>query len=331
MLTKLPKNFREKLEKTYSLQDLKIIEKWFLVKKRATTFRVNTLKSSNEEIENILQEKNIKFEKIPYLSNGYKLLEWKEKDLWNLDIFTDWKIYLQWITSQFIWEVIKNDIKNQDIKVLDLTAAPGGKTSHISAILENNWEIIANELNAIRMEKLEFTIKRQGCQNVKTIKWDAKNLKKSFESWYFDIIIADLPCSAEWRVNFHNEKSYGFLEKDWINNKNYTIQKDILKETIDLLKDSGILIYSTCTLDPRENEGIVHFLVSNFKNLKTEGIENVFEDENIKKYVRKGMKYFEKYIYSKETEKSIRILPSIETEWFFITKFKKYESHNWNI
>lgn len=331
MLTKLPKNFREKLEKIYSLQDLKIIEKWFLVEKRPTTFRVNTLKSSNEEIEKILQENNINFSKIPYLSNWYKLLNWKEKDLWNLDIFTDWKIYLQWITSQFIWEVIKKDVKNQDIKVLDLTAAPWWKTSHISAILNNNWEIIANELNAIRLEKLEFTIKRQGCQNVKTIKWDAKNLKNSFEKWYFDIIIADLPCSAEWRVNLHNEKSYAFLEKDWINNKNYKIQKEILKETIDLLKDSGILIYSTCTLDPRENEGIVHFLVSNFKNLKTEGIENVFEDNNIKKYVKNWMKFFEKYIYSKEVEKSIRILPSQETEWFFITKFKKYESNNWNI
>lgn len=341
MLTKLPKNFREKLEKIFSKEDLKIIEKWFWVEKRPTTFRVNTLKSSNEEIEKILQEKNIKFEKIPYLSNGYKLLEWKEKDLWNLDIFKDGKIYLQGITSQFIWEVVlktsplapllvwEGNLDN--IKVLDLTAAPGGKTSHISAILENNWEIIANELNAIRMKKLEFTIKRQWCLNVKTIKWDARNLKNSFENWYFDIIIADLPCSAEWRVNFHNEKSYGFLEKDWINNKNYTIQKDILKETIDLLKDWWTLIYSTCTLDPKENEGIVHFLVSNFKNLKTENIENIFEDKNIKKYIRNGIKSFEKYIYSKEVEKSIRILPSEETEWFFITKFKKNESHNWNI
>lgn len=331
MFAKLPKKFIEKLEKIYSQDDLKIIKSWFSIEKRQVSFRVNTLKSTNEEIEQILKEKNIKFEKISYLSNWYKLVDWKEKDLWDLDIFTQGKIYMQWITSQLIWEVLINDIKNQDIKVLDLTAAPGWKTSHISAILENNWEIIANELNAIRLEKLNFTIKRQSCENVKVIKWDAKNLKNQFEKWFFDIIIADLPCSAEWRVNLQSEKSYAFLEKEGVNTKNYKIQKEILKETVDLLKEGWVLIYSTCTLDPRENEWIVHFLVSNFKNLKTEDISNSFEDKNIKKYIRNGIKSFETYIYSKEVEKSIRILPSIDTEWFFITKFKKYESNNWNI
>lgn len=322
-MQKLPKNFKEKLKKIFSLEELKIIKSGFSIQKRQTIFRVNTLKSSNEEIEQILKEKNIKFEKIPYLSNWYKLIEWKEKDLWDLDVFNEWKIYLQWITSQFIWEVIKNDIKNQNIKVLDLTAAPWGKTSHISAILENNWEIIANELNAIRFEKLNFTIKRQWCNNVKTIKWDAKNLKNNFKSWYFDIIIADLPCSAEWRVNLIHEKSYAFLQKDWINNKNYKIQKEILSETIWLLKTWWILIYSTCTLDPQENEWIVHFLISNYKDLILEDISEYFQNENIKKYTKHWIKCFEKYIFNSEVTKSVRILPSLETEWFFVAKFRK--------
>lgn len=321
----LPKNFREKLENIFSKNELEIIKKWFSLKKRPTTFRVNTLKSTNEKIETFLKDKNIDFEKIPYLSNWYKLINWIEKDLWDLDIFTEWKIYIQWITSQFIWEVIKNDIKNQDIKVLDLTASPWGKTSHISAILKNNWEIIANELNAIRLEKLNFTIKRQWCLNVKTIKWDAKNLKNNFESWYFDIIIADLPCSAEWRVNLNNEKSYAFLEKEGVNNKNYKTQKEILENSISLLKKGWILIYSTCTIDPRENEWIVHFLLSNYKNLEIEDINSIFKDNNIKKYIKSWIKSFDKYIYNSLVSKSIRILPSEETEWFFIAKFKKIE------
>lgn len=324
MFEKLPQKFREKLEIIYTSDELNIIKKWYFLEKRPVTFRVNTLKSSHEEIENILTAKNIPFEKIPYLSNWYKLLEWKEKDLWDLKIFSEGKIYLQWITSQLIWEVVRNNIKNQDIKVLDVTAAPGGKTSHISALLENNWEIVANELNAIRLEKLNFTIKRQGCVNVRVVKWDAKNLKDIYKVWYFDIIIADLPCSAEWRVNLNNEKSYGFLEKTWVNESNYKIQKDILKETVELLKVWWVLIYSTCTLDPRENEWIVHFLLSNYKDLQIETIENIFEDEYIKKYVKSGVKSFGKYIYSNQVVKSVRILPSEETEWFFIAKFKKY-------
>ncbi len=328
----LPKNFLEKLQKIYSKEELEIIKSGFLVNKRPTTFRVNTIKSSNKEIEDYLNEKNIKFEKISYLLNWYKLINWKEKDLWDLDIFNDWKIYLQWITSQFIWEVIRpsplapllwSRWELKEVKVLDLTAAPGWKTSHISAILENNWEIIANELNAIRFEKLNFTIKRQGCQNVKCIKWDAKNLKNTFEENYFDIIIADLPCSAEWRVNLNNEKSYAFLEKEWINNKNYKIQKEILENTIWLLKTWWVLIYSTCTLDPRENEAIVHFLLSNYKDLKLESLDDIFEDENIKKYKKSWIKSFENLIFNNEVSKSVRLLPSQETEWFFIAKFRK--------
>lgn len=330
MFKELPKNYNEKLQKIFSKAELEIIKSGYTCPKRNVSFRVNTLKATNEEIETVLKEKNIAFEKVPYLTNGYILKNGIERDLWDLKIFTQGKIYLQGITSQLIGEVLKNEITSQDIKVLDLTAAPGGKTSHICAILENNGEIVANELNAIRLEKLNFTIKRQGCQNVQVIKGDARNLPNTFEKWHFDIIIADLPCSAEGRVNASNEKSYAFLAKDWVNTQNYKIQKDILKNTVELLKDGGILLYSTCTLDPRENEGIVHFLLSNFKSLKIESLGNILEHPSIAKYVRNGLKTFETYIYSSWVVEAKRILPSPETEWFFIAKLRKYDL-TWNI
>ncbi|MDD5769674.1 MAG: RsmB/NOP family class I SAM-dependent RNA methyltransferase [Candidatus Gracilibacteria bacterium] len=322
----LPKIFTQKLEKIFSKEELEIIYSGYSLKKRQVSFRVNTLKSSNEEIESILHKENIKFQKISYLTNGYKLIDGLEKDLWNLDIFTEGKIYLQGITSQFIGEIVQKDFKNQDLKILDLTASPGGKTSHISAIMQNYGEIIANELNTIRIEKLNFTINRQGCTNIKVIHGDARNLKNLFPNGYFDLIIADLPCSAEGRINLNNEKSYLFLQKPGINEKNYKIQKDILKNTVDLLKIGGSLIYSTCTIDPRENEAIIHFLLSNYKDLVIEEINDIFENENIKKYIKKGIKSFDKYIYNSQVSKTIRIIPSQETEGFFIAKIKKLEN-----
>lgn len=323
MLKNLPQTTQEKLKKLYSPEELEMIIQGFSQEKRPTTFRVNTLKSSNEEIEKLLQEKNIHFEKIPYLSNGYKLSEAKEKDLWDLDIFTSGKIYLQWITSQLTWEIIAKDIKNKDIKVLDLTAAPGGKTSHISAILENNGEIFANELQMVRREKLKFTIERQWCTNVQIIAGDAKELKNKFEKEYFDIIIADLPCSAEGRINFHHEKLYKFLETPGINKRNYALQKEILKSNVELLKTGGILLYSTCTLDPLENEWILHFLISNFKNLEIQEIDEYFSEKSIQTLSKKWLKWYENYIFNKEVQKAFRILPSTDTEWFFIAKLKK--------
>lgn len=328
MIDKLPQSFIKKLQDIYSIKELEIIEKWFNKIKRPTTFRVNTLKASNEEIEEFLNKKNLKFEKISYLENGYKLIDWIEKDLWDLKIFKEWKIYLQWITSQLVWEILKDFsklslVEKVNLKILDLTASPWWKSAHLSSILNNKWTIYANELNTIRYDKLKFTIERQWCENIELLKKDANNLKDELEEDFFDIIIADLPCSAEWRINFSKEKSYKYLEKPWVNKKNYLQQKDILKNNIALLKTWWVLIYSTCTIDPLENEWIVHFLLSNNKNLVLEDISNYFQDENIKKYIKNWLKSFDKSIYQKDSQKTIRIIPSVETEWFFIAKFKK--------
>ncbi len=323
MLQNFPKILQEKIQIIYSPEEIETIKSGFSQEKRPTTFRVNILKSSNQEIEQVLWEHQIQFEKIPYLSNGYKVINAKEKDLWNLPIFTEGKIYLQWITSQLIGEIIAKDIQKKDLKILDLTAAPWGKTSHISALLENKWEIFANELQSIRREKLKFTIERQWCENVEIIAWDAKDLKNKFEKEFFDIIIADVPCSAEGRVQLHKEKSYAFLEKPWIHKKNYALQKNILCENIDLLKKWGFLVYSTCTLEPLENEWILHFLVSNYKDLEIQNIDEYFQQTNIQTITKKWLKSYKNYIFNKQIEKSIRILPSIDTEWFFIAKLKK--------
>jgi 16S rRNA C967 or C1407 C5-methylase (RsmB/RsmF family) len=323
MQTKLDKNFLEKLEKIYTKDELRIINKWFNTKKRATIFRINSLKTNDDEIFKILKEKKLEIEKIPYLTNAYKLKNWKEKDLWNLNIFKEWKIYLQWITSQIPVELINIPENIENFKVLDLTAAPWWKTSQISTKLWNKWEIIANEKNTIRFEKLTFTIKRQWNTNVKLYKNDANNLKNIFPKNYFDVIIADLPCSAEWRINLTKEKSYAYLKKTWLNKKNYKIQQEILKNNIWLLKKNWQLIYSTCTLDPRENEGIVHYLLSNFPELELQDISNFFTQKWLKEISKVWIKSFEKLIFKKEIINSYRILPSIDTEWFFIAKFIK--------
>ena len=140
------------------------------------------------------------------------------------------------------------DIKEND-KILDITAAPGGKTSQTAAKLRNTWEIIANDNNAIRIDKLNFTINRQWCTNVEVVKNDARNIWTNNPKYidYFDKIIADLPCSAEWKFNLNNEKSYAYWSQDIVN-KNYKLQKEIIQNTIELLKDNWELVYSTCTI-----------------------------------------------------------------------------------
>ncbi len=314
----LNKEFINKLEQIYSNDDLKIIEEWFSINKRKTVVRVNTLKNENEKIEIVLKENKISFKKVGFLKNAYILENASESDLWNLDIFKNGEIYLQSLSSQIPVEML--DIKEND-KILDITAAPGWKTSQASAIMKNNWEVIANDNNAIRLEKLKFTINRQWCKNVEVIKNDARSIWKNNPKYinYFDKIIADLPCSAEWKFNINNEKSYAYWSQDIVN-KNYKLQKEIIQNTIELLKDNWELVYSTCTISPEENEAIVHMILGNYPEMKLEEVNLNY------KYARKWINKINDKVYRKEVEKTIRILPSDESEWFFVAKFKKIKN-----
>ncbi len=323
MQKKLSENFLEKLVKIYTKEELEIVKQGFSTNKRPTVFRINTSKTNEKEIEENLTLNDLKIEKIPYLTNAYTLVNWKEKDLWDLRIFREWKIYMQGITSQIPVELINIPENVENFKVLDLTSAPGWKTTQISTKMWDQGLIIANEKNTIRFEKLAFTIKRQRTANVELYKTDANNLKNVFAENFFDVIIADLPCSAEGRINLEKEKSYKYLEKPGLNKINYRIQQEILKNNIWILKTGWQLIYSTCTLDPRENEGIVHYLLSNFPELELEDISNFFKQDWLKEISKPWIKTYEKLIFRKEIINSYRIFPSPTTEWFFVAKFVK--------
>jgi 16S rRNA C967 or C1407 C5-methylase (RsmB/RsmF family) len=120
--------FWERLYKIYSQSDIEIIKNWLYYKKRKVSFRINTLKSNEFEVTQTLNKKGIKFTKINFIPNCFVLDELEEKSLWDLDIFTDWKIYIQWISSQI--PALFLDLKENDT-VLDVTAAPWSKTSQI--------------------------------------------------------------------------------------------------------------------------------------------------------------------------------------------------------
>jgi 16S rRNA C967 or C1407 C5-methylase (RsmB/RsmF family) len=322
MKNKLPKELIDRLEGIYTKDELKTIEAWFNCEHRKPSFRINTIKSNTKDVLAWLKEVNLEVEKVNFLKNWYILLNWVEKDLRELDLYKKGHIYMQSISSQLPVDLL--DIGDFN-KILDITAAPGWKTSQASALLKNTWEIIANDNNQIRIDKLNFTLNKQGCKNVKVIKTDArliaeKNIDEDGESKlyknYFNHIIADLPCSAEWKINLNKEKTYWFWNL-WVVKRNFKLQKDILKSILPMLRVGWTLMYSTCTLAPEENEAVVHMLLSLYPELELQDIN--IDYKNTKKW----LKWFWKHVYRKDVQKSIRILPSEETEWFFVAKFKK--------
>ncbi len=309
-------DFIKKLEKIYSPEDIKICNDWFNTQRRKTSFRINNLKKDSLKVTlDFLENNQIKYKKISWLKNTYIIESWDEKILWNSKIIKEWYIYIQSISSQIPVEIA--DIKDNS-KVLDLTAAPGGKTSQIADKMNNSWEIIANELNSIRIEKLKFTLDRQWVKNTKIIKNDARNILRNNPEYneYFDYIIADLPCSAEWKFNTNIEKSFAYWSPEIVK-KNYKLQKQIIKNSIELLKKWWELVYSTCTISPEENEDICHMILCNYPEMEIVDIKLDY------KYKREWLTKFENKFFKKDLNKSIRILPSEESEWFFVAKFKK--------
>lgn len=329
MTNTLPQLLQDKLKAIYTPDELKIVESGLSCDFRKPSFRINTLKAHEAETIASLEKDGLKIKKLNFLENAYILDEGREKDLWDTGAFKAGYIYMQSISSQI--PVVCMWLEPKQWKwclILDATAAPGSKTSQMAADLNNTGKIIAVDNNAIRIDKLNFTLKRQWIKNTQVIKSDARSIVTQLgesEIWNFDYILADLPCSSEWRMNINNEKSYGFWNES-TNKKNYKLQKQILQEIIPLLKDQWELLYSTCTLSPEENEAVVHFILCNYPELEIVDISEQYSEIFKSLPSKPWLTEFWKQIYKKEVSSSMRILPSPQTQGFFIAKFRKKDS-----
>lgn len=293
----------------------------FTLKKRPVSFRVNSLKSDTQKIFQSLESANIKYSLLDF-PKGCFLLDKRhsESDIWNLDIYKNGEIYMQNISSQvpvhFFWNA-----DSSKLKILDACAAPGWKTSQLSALYPDA-EIYAFEPHKIRYEKMLYNFKKLWCNNISAVHDEIRNIW-NYVSWteYFDMILVDAPCSSEWSLSLHNTK---FLESWDISHikKNYKRQKYILSDVLPYLKNQWELIYSTCTIAPEENEAVVHFALCNYPELELQKLD--FREN---KYINfsPSLKSFEKLIFKSEiSEKTLRVIPSEYSEGFFIAKFKKW-------
>lgn len=190
MEKQLPEFLIEMLNKQYGEKLIeKIIEGYST--KRPVTFRVNTLKVNLTEIENTLKELEIEFEKVPWSKEAFILKNVSEKDIENMEIYTNGKIYLQSLSSM-LPPIILNPKEGYDI--LDMAAAPGGKTTQLAALTQNKAHITACEMNTIRLERLKYNIEKQGANSVYTMQTDSRRIDDFFS---FDQILLDAPCSRK--------------------------------------------------------------------------------------------------------------------------------------
>lgn len=210
--------------------------------------RVNTLKISEDELVKRLKSNGVKLEKIPYLQNAY-FYESKFA-LSSTPEYLQGYFYIQDAASQ-IPAMVLNPKPGE--LVLDMCAAPGGKTVQMCDMMKNTGTIIALDIKRERILSMNNNLERLGCKNVLVYNKNAQycsdfNLK-------FDKVLLDAPCSGNFCIDnewFKKRSLNDFNEKAFI-------QKQLIASGVRVLNEGGVLVYSTCSLEKEENEDVVEW------------------------------------------------------------------------
>jgi len=217
------------------------------------TIRVNTSIISDADLLKRLGSEGAILEKIPFLQHGY-VVKSSRFSLGAAPEYLQGYYYTQEAAAQVSAEVLGP--KETDF-VLDMCASPGGKTTQLAAIMNNKGTIIAFDIKN-RLDALKNNLERMSVSN--TIVYNKDAAAVSDLSLMFDKILLDAPCSG----NFVNDP-------DWFSKRSIEqfkdrakLQKSLLKAGLDVLKPSGVLVYSTCSLEPEENEEVIDWALSNF-------------------------------------------------------------------
>lgn len=231
--------------------DIEAFEKVHQSYEQVTSIRINTSKLSIENCQLSIDNK------VPWTEFGYYL---NERPSFTFDpLFHAGCYYVQEASSMFLEQALKQTVDlSKSLRVLDLCAAPGGKSTHIQSLISKDSLLVSNEVIQSRVNILKQNIIKWGYENVVVTNNDPKDFAK-LEN-YFDVIVVDAPCSGS-----------GLFRKDpeaieeW-SEKNVELcshrQKRILNDVLPALKKEGILIYSTCSYSKKEDEDIAEWMMN---------------------------------------------------------------------
>ncbi len=261
---------------------------------RPVTLRVNNLKTSLEKAKEKLDEAQIEYETISWYEKALIIKNVREEEIRKLEIYENGEIYLQSLSSM-LPPIILEPKAGENI--LDMTAAPGGKTTEIAALTENKAYITACEKNKIRAERLKFNLQKQGVKSANIMVEDARKLSDYFS---FDKILLDAPCSGSGTENIFDKN----FSKELVE-RSVKFQEELLSKALKILKPGGEMVYSTCSILKQENEKVLERVLSK-GNAQIEPI-TVQDIE----------------ILPSKIAGTITVCPTENYEGFFIAKIKK--------
>lgn len=236
------------------------------------TIRINNLKNTKQDLIEKLKEKNISYQETNY--EDFLILD-KIKNIENLDLFKNGFFTIQDISAGLTAKIL--DPKPEE-KILDACSAPGGKTTYIAELMNNNGDIEAWDIHEHRTKLVEQNAKRLGIDIIKTEVKDASIYDTNLVE-KFDKILLDVPCLGTGVIKRKPDIKWQRKLED-IEEITY-IQEKILNNCSKYLKKGGVLVYSTCSILKQENEDVIFKFLNENNNFKVaeNGILNIFPDE----------------------------------------------------
>jgi len=303
---RLPREFIQSLQDTFPPHVADAILRGMGARRR-TTLRVNTLKGSATELQAFFRESAVKHERLRWYPDAFILRDLRERDVEGWEAYQQGKIYLQSLSSMI--PALALDPKPGE-QVLDLTAAPGSKTTQMSALMAGAGRIVANELDPVRAQRLEYNVRLQGCANVQLRVGRGEKLGQEMPE-AFDRVLLDAPCSGEGRF-IVNEPATSRGWSPRTVSECSRLQRRLLVSACRALKPSGVLVYSTCTLNLEENERVVQWALH---CLPLEAEAPPLSIPGSWQGISRGM--------DPRLSKAVRLFPDEQREGFFICRLRK--------
>lgn len=296
----VPEWLVEKVIKDYGMEAAKNMFASLYENVGATTIRVNQSRISTEECAKLLKKEGVHVEKAPYVEYALEISGYDS--LGFLDSFAEGYFQVQDVSSMLVG--LAADPKEGD-HIIDVCAAPGGKSIHAADLLKGTGSVEARDLTDYKVSLIQENIDRCGFQNIQAKRADACVLDETSRECA-DVVIADLPCSGLGVLKKKSDIKYRITQEQI--EELVVLQRQILQNAVTYVKPGGTLVYSTCTIAKEENDSQVDWILENLP-LELVSLEGCISVELLK---------------NKEREGCLQLLPGREkTDGFFLAKFRK--------
>ncbi len=310
MSEQIPEFLREMLTAQYGAETAGRIEDGCR-KRRPVTLRANTLRVETAYVKECLTAAGIRWEEVSWSPEALILADVREPEVRRLDLYEKGEIYLQSLSSMIPPLILK---PSADECILDMAAAPGGKTTQMAALSGGRAQITACEKNYARAERLKYNLEKQGAARVVVMNEDARKLDPFFA---FDKILLDAPCSGSGTIflqpdpaaekNCRGRRNEG-ISKELIE-RSVRTQEELLRKALKLLKPGCEMVYSTCSVLNVENERI---------------LKRVLPGAGAKVVPIQHMMTGELPLLPVEIEGTLCVCPTELYEGFFVAKIQKF-------